>query len=141
MFDLDGTFWAQLINFGIFFAILNVVFLRPVGEAIRKRREYINSIKADYDRYRHESSALEREADEKRAAARREAAEFVQQARAKAEDEASAIAEKYARNAGLIVETAETQVGKELAVAREREPQLVSDLAEQLLERAVGETT
>jgi F0F1-type ATP synthase membrane subunit b/b' len=36
--SLDGTFWFQLVNFAIFFAILNVVFLRPVGEAIKKRR-------------------------------------------------------------------------------------------------------
>ena len=42
--SLDGTFWIQLINFAIFFAILNVVFMRPVGEAIKKRRAYIDSV-------------------------------------------------------------------------------------------------
>jgi F0F1-type ATP synthase membrane subunit b/b' len=138
IFTLDGTFWAQLINFGIFFAILNVVFLRPVGEAIRKRREYIESVKGDYDRYRHQIEGLTREADEKRAVARREAAEAVQQSRAKAENEAGAVAAQFADRAAKLVDEAHRQVGGELTDARAREPQLVKDLAQQLLERAVG---
>ena len=40
---------VQLINFAIFFAILNVIFLRPVSAAIRRRRAYINSVAADIE--------------------------------------------------------------------------------------------
>jgi F0F1-type ATP synthase membrane subunit b/b' len=47
--SLDGTFWIQLVNFAIFFALLNVLFLRPVGAAIRKRRAYIDSVKSDLE--------------------------------------------------------------------------------------------
>jgi len=36
--SVDGTLVVQLINFAIFFAVLNVVFLKPVAAAIRKRR-------------------------------------------------------------------------------------------------------
>ena len=51
-FSIDGrTLVVQLVNFAIFFVVLNFVFLRPVSAAIRKRREYINSLVTDYDQY------------------------------------------------------------------------------------------
>ena len=93
--SLDGTLVIQLINFGIFFLILNVVFLRPVGEAIRKRREYILGVQADLERYSHEVQTLRGEADQKRAAARREAEEQVARMRAAAETEAAKINEDH----------------------------------------------
>ena len=70
--SIDGTFIVQLINFAIFFAILNVVFMRPVSRAIVARREYINSVTNDYDRYQAETKALRTQAESIRAAARRE---------------------------------------------------------------------
>lgn len=136
--SLDGTSFVQLINLGIFYLILNAVFLRPVGAAIRKRREYITGVKADYDRYRRQVENLSREADEKRAAARREAGEFVHEARARAENEARAIVARYGDDASKLTLEADATVEKESAAARAREPQLVSDLARQLLDRAVG---
>ena len=54
---IDGTFFVQLVNFAIFFAVLNVVFLKPVGAAIRKRREYIESVIRGR---KHEEHFLER---------------------------------------------------------------------------------
>ncbi|MGC1380730.1 MAG: ATP synthase F0 subunit B, partial [Candidatus Baltobacteraceae bacterium] len=61
--SIDGTLVVQLVNFAIFFAILNVVFLRPVAAAIRKRREYINSLVTDYDRYQAEARSLREQAE------------------------------------------------------------------------------
>ena len=61
--SLDGTLFVQLINFAIFFALLNVVFLRPVGRAIAKRRDYINGLVSDYDRYQDEAQNLREEAE------------------------------------------------------------------------------
>ena len=81
---IDGTFWVQLINFGIFYLILRVVFLRPVEEAVRERRAYIEGVERDYDAYRKETKDLRAEADRKRAVARREAEEVVAKARSAA---------------------------------------------------------
>ena len=64
---------VQLVNFAIFFALLNVVFLRPVGRAIMKRRQYIDGLVADYDRYQGEAQTLREEAEAIRADARRKA--------------------------------------------------------------------
>jgi F0F1-type ATP synthase membrane subunit b/b' len=136
--SLDGTFWIQLINFAIFFAILRVVFLRPVGEAIRKRREYIDGVKNDFERYSSEMRNLRAEADAKRAGARREAEDTLAKARAAAETEATVLAATFMDRANAIATDARATVDAELRSAREREGELAKTLAEQLLDRALG---
>jgi F-type H+-transporting ATPase subunit b len=139
--QLDGTFWIQLVNFAIFYAILRVVFLRPVGDAIRKRREYIDSVQNDYDQSTREVKALQAEADAKRAAARRGAEERMQRERASANDEAQKTAADYGARAASIAADARSTVESELASAREREPALAQTLAKSLLDRAIGALT
>jgi len=135
---LDGTSIIQLINFAIFFAILNVVFLRPVGAAIRKRREYIDSVKSDYDRYAHQIAALRAAAEQARLAARREAEEIVSRERSDAEREAAQIVGAKTHEAGQIADEARATVASELDAARAREPELAGSLAATLLDRALG---
>jgi len=136
--QLDGTFWVQLVNFVIFFAILNVVFFRPVGEAIRKRRAYIDSVLNDDERYAREAKALRAEAESKRIEARRDASERFASARAEAGAEAAAIASEHASVAAELIAQARATVGAETDVARGREPELADLLARKLLQRAVG---
>jgi F0F1-type ATP synthase membrane subunit b/b' len=136
--SLDGTFWFQLLNFAIFFAILNVVFLRPVGEAIKKRRAYIDGVQSDFERYDHQLSGFRTEADGKRAAARRDAEETVAKARAAAETEGAGIVAERTAEAQAIVERARVTVASEVAAAKSREDELSQALARTLLERAIG---
>jgi len=136
--QLDGTFWVQAINFAIFYAILRVVFVRPVGEAIRKRREYIDGVQRDYDRYVQEARRLRGEADAKRAAARRDAEERVTRARVAADEQAQVIAAEFGAKAAAIAAQARKTVDAEMVSARAREPELAGRLAETLLERAMG---
>jgi len=136
--SLDGTFWIQLVNFAIFFALLNVLFLRPVGAAIRKRRAYIDSVKSDLDRSLQETRELRARAEAERAAARREADELLAKARREAEREAAQIAADFTERSNTIAAQARATVEAELRSAREREDELAKDLAERLLERAIG---
>jgi F-type H+-transporting ATPase subunit b len=136
--SLDGTFWIQLVNFAIFFALLNVLFLRPVGEAIRKRRAYIDSVKSDLDRSLQETRELRTRAEAERAAARREADERSAKARGQAEREAAQIAAEFAERSNAIAANARATVEAELQAAREREGELAKALADQLLARALG---
>ncbi|MDQ2858441.1 MAG: ATP synthase F0 subunit B [Candidatus Eremiobacteraeota bacterium] len=136
--SLDGTFWIQLINFAIFFAILNVVFLRPVGAAIKKRRAYIDGVKSDYDRYAEEGRGFRSQADQKRAAARRQAEERVTQVRLAAEREAAAEIAAETAKAEAIVDEARAIVAREMQAAKSREGELTQSLARTLLERATG---
>ncbi len=136
--SLDGTFWFQLFNFAVFYAILNVVFLRPVGNAIKERRAHIDGVHSDCDRYEHQFSSLTSKADQKRAAARREADETIARARAEADREAETIAQEQGAAAEALALEAREIVEAEIATAKTRESELSQALARTLLERAVG---
>jgi F-type H+-transporting ATPase subunit b len=138
---VNGTLVVQLVNFAIFFAILNVVFLRPVGRAIAKRREYINSLVSDYDRYQEEARTLRAEAENVRVAARRDAEHSVAAARAKASNEAAAVSSEYALRAQTIVAEAQRTVQSELDAARAGEGATVRKLAALMVERVIPEAT
>jgi F-type H+-transporting ATPase subunit b len=137
--SIDGTLVVQLINFAIFFAVLNVVFLRPVAAAIRRRREYINSLVSDYDRYQADARKLRAQAESLRADARREAEGRVATARARASNEASEISSQYAQRVAEIVERAQQTAKAELEAARGGETQAVRGVADYMLERVIPE--
>lgn len=134
-----GTSVVQFLNFVIFFAILNVVFIRPVSKAIVKRREYINGVTNDYDRYQAEAQELRTQAESIRAAARREAEQLLTQERAKASNEAGAVSAEANAKIAQIVADAERTVAAELQAARANQPQTVRDLANLMVERALAE--
>lgn len=137
--SVDGTFFVQLINFAIFFAILNFVFLRPVGQAVAQRRAYIESVTEDYDRYQAEGNALKAEAQNIRAAARREAEQRAAESRAEGSNQTAELAGTFAQQASETVQQAHKAVEAELGSARADEPQLVEKLANEILARAVPE--
>jgi F-type H+-transporting ATPase subunit b len=137
--QLDGTFWIQLINFVIFFALLNVLFLRPVSRAIRQRREYINGVVTDYDKYQAEANALREQAESIRANARRDAEAALAKARADASNSAADISAQYATKAQSTIEDAQQKARGELEAARANESQLVQQLADLMVERTVSE--
>jgi len=137
--SLDGTLVVQLINFAIFFALLNVVFLRPVGRAIAKRRDYINGLVADYDRYQDEAQKLREEAETIRAAARRKAEQNVAAARAAASNEAAEISTRYGQQARSTIEDAQAAAEAELNKARAAEGEAVRRLADFMLDRVIPE--
>lgn len=137
--QLDGTFFVQLINFAIFFALLTVVFIRPVGNAIAKRREYINSLTNDYDRYQAEAQSLRAQAETIRAAARREAEAHLAKVRADATNEAGAITAQYAEQVEKTIQGAQNTVAAELGQARANQSQIVGDLANMMVQRTVTE--
>lgn len=139
--SVDGTLIVQLINFAIFFAVLNVVFLRPVVNAIAKRREYIKSLVSDYERYQAEAQSLRTEAENVRLAARREAEHQVAAARARASNEAGEISSRYSRQAQDVVEHARATAQSELGAARADEGETVRSLAGLMLERVIPEAS
>ncbi|HET6896429.1 MAG TPA: ATP synthase F0 subunit B [Candidatus Baltobacteraceae bacterium] len=134
-----GTMLVQFINFVIFFAILNVVFIRPVSRAIVKRREYINSVTNDYDRYQAETHALRAQAESIRATARREAEQLLARERAEASNQAGAIATQANAKAAEIIAQADRTVAAEMQAARANEPQTVRELADLMVSRALAE--
>lgn len=136
---LDGTFLVQLADFAVFFALLSIVFLRPVSAAIRKRREYINSLTTDYDKYQAEGKTLREEAEAIRAAARRDAEAALAKARAEASNTAADVTASYAAQVQSTIEAADKTVAGELQHARANENETVQQLANLILERTLSE--
>lgn len=139
--SIDGTLVVQLINFAIFFAVLNVVFLKPVAAAIRRRREYINSLVSDYDRYQAEARSLRAQAEAIRTDARREAESRVSAARARASNEAAEMSSHYTQQSQAIVEQAQRTAAIEYETARAGEPAAVRQVADSMLDRVLPEAT
>jgi|SRR5580698_4192764 F-type H+-transporting ATPase subunit b len=135
--SVDGTLVVQLINFAIFFALLNVVFLKPVSRAIVKRRQYIDGLVADHDRYQEEAKKLREEAEAIRASARRKAEQTVAAARAIASNEAAEISSRYAQQAKRTIEAAQSAAAAELEKARAGEREAAGRLAEIMLKRVL----
>jgi F0F1-type ATP synthase membrane subunit b/b' len=134
----DGTLWIQLVNFAIFFVVLNFVFLRPVSAAIRKRREYVNSVVSDYDAYQAEANKQRENAERIRADARREAEHQLSKARAEASNKTADLSADYAARASLVMEDAHKTVAAELDAARSNEDARVRELAAVMVERTLG---
>jgi len=136
--EIDGTFWVQLVNFAVFFAILNAIFLRPVGRAIAQRRAHIDEVKNDLERYRKELTEFRAQTEAKLAAARREASERLTRARAAAGDQAASLGAEYAERATSITEAARVAVAAELTAASSAEPALAQSLAADMLAKALA---
>lgn len=139
LLQIDGTLVLQLINFAIFFALVNVLFMKPVREAIEKRQAYIAGILADEEAALAQSRTLEGQAEAKRAAARREADARLTKARAEAGAEADDILSQNADVASMHIEKAQQTVAAEVATLREQEPRIVVELSELMLGKALGE--
>lgn len=138
LLSLDGTLVVQIVNFVVFLLILNAIFLKPVGKAIAERRAYINGIAADIEQFETDIKSLRAQAEEARAAARREADAALAQARSEAQKTASALLAERAEEAAAIAHQAQATVQLELAQARSHEKELVDQLARTMLERALG---
>jgi F-type H+-transporting ATPase subunit b len=137
--SLDGTALVQLLNFAIFFALLNLVFLRPVGRAVARRRAYIDSLVSDYDAYQEQARDLREEAEGIRAAARREAEHKIATARAAASNEAADISSRYAEQARNTIEEAQNTARAEFEKAHAGEGEAVRGLAQVMLDRVIPE--
>ena len=132
---------VQLINFAIFFAVLNVIFLRPVSAAIRRRRAYINSLVSDYDEYQAQAKSLREQAEGVRAAARLEAEHRLAAARAAGSNEAAELATRYSQQAAGIVGEAQQTARRELDEARAGESEAARSVADFMLDRVIPEAT
>jgi len=138
MLAINGTLFVQLINFIVFLAILNVIFMKPVGAAIARRRAYIDGLTGDVEQLQTDVKELHAQADQRRLDARRAAEESLAQARAQAAKESDAQIVAAQERAGEIVAKAHAQVATEIAAARADESRVVSTLANEMVSRALG---
>ena len=136
--SIDGTFWLQIINFFIFYWILNIVYIRPASAALRKRREYIDSVVAEFDAARKTAAQLRAQADERLAEGRRDGDHAAATIRSEAMQRAEEIATKAQAEFSALVEEAQKTAERETAAARLHADKLAKELADNMLSRTVG---
>lgn len=136
--QLDGTLIVQVVNFVLFIVLLNIVFLKPVGAAIAKRRAYIDALKHDVEAALLDVKTAHSKAEGLRAAARRDAEVEIAKARAATQTEALDLIGGYQDRAIAITEKAHEDVEREIAAVRTSEAQVVESIAQSMLDRAIG---
>ena len=139
MLSLDGTLIVQLVNFIVFLVILNEIFMKPVGAAIARRRAYIDGLMHDMEQLQRDAKELRGQAEARRLAARREAEDAIARARVAAAQEADALVVAAQSRAGEVIKLAHAEVAKEVAAARSQEGRVVGVLANEMLNRALGD--
>ena len=135
---IDGTLVVQIVNFFIFYAILTMVYIKPAAEALRKRRAYLDSVQAEYEASLREARDLKAQAEDVRAAARREGEQRASLVRTEADRQAEEIAVAAQERVTFNMETAHKVVQSELNEQTRRERAIVDQLADLMLARTLG---
>ena len=138
LLTIDGTFLVQMLNFVVFWVLLNFVFIAPTRRAIEERMAVIAGQQREAQALRDRAAALRAEADSLIDASRRRTEEIMREAAARAATEAHAIERKSADDAATSVAAAHATVASERAQATEKQGVLVADLARAMVTRAVG---
>lgn len=138
LLSLDSTVIVQIVNFIVFLAIMNVIFFKPVGAAIARRRAYIDGLKHDIEALDQDGKSLRGQAESRRVAARREADEAIAAGRVAFGKETDRLIVNAQGRALEIVQRAHAQVETEVRGARAQETRVVDALADEMVGRVLG---
>ncbi|HXW51534.1 MAG TPA: ATP synthase F0 subunit B [Candidatus Acidoferrales bacterium] len=136
LLSIDGTFLVQILNFILFYLLLNWLFIGPTRRAIEERRRYVANLYREGDELTAEAKAVQGDADRILAQARKRTEESMRVAATRASDETHAIERKATEEANAHVALAQATVASERAAALERQQQFVGELARSMVERA-----
>lgn len=137
LLSIDGTFLVQILNFVVFWVLLNFVFIAPTRRAIEERLRVIAATQREAQEYRGRAAALQAESDSLIDAARRRTEEIMREASARAAAESHEIERKASDEAAASVALAHAAVASERAHATAKQGPLVQELARAMADRAV----
>lgn len=138
LLTIDGTFLAQILNFIVFWVLLNYLFIAPTRRAIEERRAYVAGLYKEGDGFERQAASLQAQADAILHEARRQTDESMRAAAASAADEVHAIERKAADEAAATVQLAHATVASERRLALEKQQAFVTELAQSMVARATG---
>ncbi|MGB3294213.1 MAG: F0F1 ATP synthase subunit B' [Phormidesmis sp.] len=138
LFDLDATLPLMAIQFLLLIAVLNVVFYKPLGEAIDERATYVRNGKAGASERLAKAESLAAEYEKSLADTRREARSVIETAQAEArqiaaQQEASAQQEAAAKR-----EAVQKELDAQKATALSQLETQVDALSDQILGKLLG---
>jgi F-type H+-transporting ATPase subunit b len=138
LLSLDGTFLVQVLNFIVFWVLLNYFFIAPTRRAIEERQRYVANLYREGDELSGQARNLQREADKILAAARRRTEETMRDASVRASEETHMIERQAGEEAGATIALAQATVASERAAAREKQEAFINELARTMFDRATA---
>ena len=138
LLSIDGTFLVQILNFILFWVLLNFLFIAPTRRAIEQRHTFITDLYREGDDLAAKAKALQAQADGILGDARRRTDEAMRAAAAQASDEGHEIERKALDEAAALVQVAHATVASEHKAALEKQQAFVADLARSMVARATG---
>jgi len=137
MFSTNELIWA-VINFLIFFAIVRLVFFKPVLKTLDERRAEVRENLSRAETARKEAEELRVKYEEQVGAARREAQELLNKAARSAEETRQEIVDRADAEAQRMLEKAREAIRHEKEKALDALRNEVADLAVLAAGKVVG---
>ncbi len=137
LLSIDGTFLIQILNFVVFWILLNIVFIAPTRRAIEERLRLIAATQRESRELLERAAAIQAEADALIDAARRRTDDIMREAAGRAAAESRDIERAASEKAAASVALAHASVASERAHATEKQGALVQELARAMVHRAV----
>ena len=137
LLSIDGTFLIQMLNFVVFWLLLNWLFIAPTRRAIEERMRFIAKLHADADDARARAKAAATEGAALLDDARKRTDELMRDGAARASASAKEIERRAIEEAAATVAIAQAKVAAERAEAVAKQGVFVGDLAHSMVRRAL----
>lgn len=134
----DGTLIVQILNFAVFWVLLNWLFIAPTRRAIVERQRVIAKLHADAEAARARAAAFDAEGAALLDDARRRTDEIMRDGAAKAAMSAKEIERRAIEEAAATVALAQAKVSTERADAAAKQDVFIGELARTMAQRALG---
>ncbi len=139
LIDLDGTFFVQLIIFGLAYVVLRTFVFKPIMATLDAREEAIEGARRDARTYEQEALDKEAEFDQELRRVRLAAGDDREQLRAEAKELETTLLEKVRSETQSMLDEADEKLTAEYNRARkaieDETPELARSIASQLLGR------
>jgi F-type H+-transporting ATPase subunit b len=137
LLSIDGTLLVQILNFVVFWVLLNFVFIAPTRKAIEERQRIIATQHREAEDLRKRAAAVRAQADAIIDDARRRTAETMREAAARASVEVAEIERQAYEGAAATIARAQATVASELKQATAKQTPFVAELANAMVKRAL----
>jgi F-type H+-transporting ATPase subunit b len=138
LLSFDGTLLVQILNFVVFWVLLNYLFIGPTRRAIEARQRFIAEQYAQADALAAQARRAQAQADGILDEARRTVDEAMRAAATEASDQVHAIERKASEDATSTVARAHATVADERSQAIAKQGPFVDELARTMAQRALS---
>ena len=138
LLNLDGTFLIQMINFVIFWMLLNWLFIAPTRRAIDARLRYIATQYSEADELASVADTLQAQTEAALDEGRRQTGAIMRETAAEADRIVRSIENAGMEEANAAVQLARATVAAEEGRAVETQGPFVEELARTMVERATA---